>query len=246
MKKPIIIAVVNRKGGVAKTTTVANVGALLASRGYKTLAIDFDIQKNLTSYLSSQEQSEKDVYETVTGQRSYEESITTTSIEGLQLIAGSDRLGEFDFSKYELRKHLKALDQDVILIDTSPYFNDQIAVTLAAADTIIIPTTADDDSVEGLLNTIEEFKAINSNRDFNYKVLLTKVEKDSMTRQIVDEIQHYFHDSLFDTVIRFNSATVRKARTIQMPVALKYKHSKAAIDYTALVDEIEEEVLCQD
>lgn len=244
--KPIIIAVVNRKGGVAKTTTVVNVGALLASRGYKTLAIDFDIQLNLTSYLSCQEQPERDIYGAVTGQDSYDEATFNTSVEGLQLIAGSDRLGEFDFSKYSLRKHLKALDQDVILIDTSPYFNDQIAVTLAAADTIIIPTTADDDSVEGLLNTIEEFKAINNHRDFKYKVLLTKVEKDSMTRQIVDEIQHYFHESLFKTCIRFNSAAIRKARSVQLPVALKYKHSKAAIDYTALVDEIEEEVLCQD
>lgn len=246
MKKPIIIAVVNRKGGVAKTTTVVNVGALLASRGYKTLAIDFDIQMNLTSYLSTQERPEKDIYQTVTCQRSYEESITNTSIEGLQLIAGSDQLGGFDFSNYDLRKNLQELNQDVILIDTSPYFNDQIAVTLAAADTIIIPTTADDDSVEGLLNTIEEFKAINSNRNFNYKVLITKVEKDSMTRQIVDEIQHYFHDSLFRAMIRFNSAAIRKARSVQMPVSLKYKYSKAAIDYAALVDEIEEEVLCQD
>lgn len=246
MKKPNIIAVVNRKGGVAKTTTVVNVGALLASRGYKTLAIDFDIQLNLTSYLSYQEQPERDIYGAVTGQDSYEESIMKTNVNGLQLIAGSDQLGGFDFSNYDLRKHLQELNQDVILIDTSPYFNDQIAVTLAAADTIIIPTTADDDSVEGLLNTIEEFKAINNQRDFKYRVLLTKIEKDSMTRQIVDEIQHYFHDSLFDTVIRFNSAAIRKARSAQMPVALKYKYSKAAIDYAALVDEIEEEVLCQD
>lgn len=244
--KPIIIAVVNRKGGVAKTTTVANVGALLASRGYKTLVIDFDIQLNLTSYLSCQEQPERDIYGAVTGQDSYEESIMKTNVNGLQLIAGSDQLGGFDFSNYDLRKHLQELNQDVILIDTSPYFNDQIAVTLAAADTIIIPTTADDDSVEGLLNTIEEFKAINNQRDFKYRVLLTKIEKDSMTRQIVDEIQHYFHESLFKTCIRFNSAAIRKARSVQLPVALKYKHSKAAIDYTALVDEIEEEVLCQD
>ena len=161
---------------------------------YKTLAIDFDIQLNLTSYLNCEEHPQKDVYQAVIGQSSYDEVSMKTKIEGLQLIAGSDQLGGFDFSKYDLRKYLKSLHQDVILIDTSPYFNDQIDVTLAAADMIIIPTTADDDSVEGLLNTIEEFKAINSNRDFNYKVLLTKVEMCIRDRSVPVEYRQHEYD----------------------------------------------------
>ena len=140
---------------------------------------------------------------------------------------------------------MKKLEQEIIIIDTSPYFNDQIAVVLSSSDYVIIPTTADDDSVEGLINTVEELKALNSSRDFNYKILLTKVEKDSMTRQIIGEIEQYYKKSLYRTAIRYNSAAIRKSRSLQLPVALKYKHSKAAIDYMALVDEIEEEIICQ-
>ena len=239
--KTKIITVSNQKGGVGKTTTAKNIAYLLSTLQKRTLIIDFDPQCNVTKDFIEDE-PEKTIEDILCG-ATPQDCVHKTNYEHLDLLAGSQRLELLDYGNFSLANLIKHLTSyDYIIVDTSPYFNRLVAEALSISDLTIIPVTPDTDAIEGLFITINELKEINSHKNFKYKILLSKVEKDSYSTSMVKELKEALGKTVLTNYIRYNSSPVRRARALGVPVAFKYPKSKVAIDYVAVMTEIMEEL----
>lgn len=181
------IAILNLKGGVAKTTTVVNMAAILA-KDYKqrVLVVDGDSQGNLTEFFAADDNLEpgladllREVELGTTGE--VEEYIHATTFEGIDLLPGDDSLMDLDLSKVEtgtvratvLRDFRSMLEEygpyDWCLIDCPPAFNAASTAALLAADEVIIPIKLDAFSLRGMANVLHQ---IDNMRDINPKLRL--------------------------------------------------------------------------
>lgn len=165
-------AILNLKGGVAKTTTTVNVAAILAaSYGHRVLVVDADSQANTTEFLGG-DGTVGGFAELLRGEDGAR--IQTTSLAGVRLLAADDSLMDLDLSKVETSsaqvKSLRELlqrreaDFDFVLIDCPPAFNAASAAALVAADDVVIPIKLDAFSLRGMANLmrqIQNMRAIN-------------------------------------------------------------------------------------
>ena len=156
-----VISLANQKGGVAKTTTSANLGAGLALHGQKTLLIDFDPQGSLTQFFGVDKQPDfKTVGDWVLDRKPFNEVVQKTPFERLDIVPAGEQLksDELDMEKDRLRA-LKFLQRkveqiqdqyDFILIDTLPSFSLLFLNSLVAADYVLVPTKLEFLSMRGL------------------------------------------------------------------------------------------------
>lgn len=172
MSKLRTTAIVNLKGGVAKTTTTINLAAILAKANARVLIIDADSQCNCTEFFDANPNSgnlasilrmSEDASEPITKSLN---CIQRTAYDGLDILPGDDSLMDLDLSKVELgrcnvnilRTLVEALknDYDFILIDCPPAFNAASAAALVAADDVIIPIKLDAFSLRGMTNLMRQ------------------------------------------------------------------------------------------
>ncbi|TAM09664.1 MAG: ParA family protein [Nevskiaceae bacterium] len=168
--------VFNQKGGVGKTTMVANLAALSAACGLRTLAIDLDVQGNLSQYLLGNDRPGRnaaDFFESTLGfslqTPPFSSYAVSTRFEGLDVVAADPRLEEMQVkleTKQKVRKLRQALDRltgyDAVWIDTPPAFNFYSRSALIAADRCLIPFDCDAFSRQALytlLDNIQELRA---------------------------------------------------------------------------------------
>lgn len=246
------IAFSNHKGGVGKTTSVANIGAALAKRGRKVLLVDLDAQRNLTSsYLPDADVEKQDVtiYEALRG----EAALPIIPLrDGLALVPAGIELAKADLQlsqqlareqllKRALAPHAAAYDY--ILLDCPPSLGVLTINALTAADALYIPLTAETLPLKGLRMLEEVAEAIRCNLNSSLSlsgVFVTKYdERRSLNKAILDAIAQRYGDALFKTKIRDNIA-VAEAPLAQAPVVEYKPSSNGARDYEALTDEIEE------
>lgn len=240
-----IIAVANHKGGVGKTTTVASVGAILASKGKRTLLIDLDAQANLTScYLT--EEPEQSIYNAMKG----EIALPVTPIrENLDLVASSlDMAGvELDLSarysrEYILKKLLKPVvgSYDYILLDTPPSLGLVTVNAFVAATELFIPLTAEALPTRGLQRLLDILKMVQDGLNENIRlsgVIITRWESSNITKGIEQQLRENFGASVFKTKIRKNVAIV-EAQLYSKDIVSYAPSSNGAKDYEALTEEI--------
>lgn len=240
-----IIVVANHKGGVGKTTTVASVGAILASRGKRTLLIDLDAQANLTGCFL-QKEPEQTIYNAMIGKA----ALPIINIRAnLDLVPSSlDMAGiELDIvsrlsREYILKKLLKpiAANYDYILLDTPPSLGLVTVNALVAATELFIPLTAEALPTKGLQRLLDILKMVQDGLNETIQlsgVIITRWEGSNISKGIEQQLRSLFGSSIFQTKIRKNVAIV-EAQLYAKDIVSYAPKSNGAKDYEALTDEI--------
>ncbi len=211
-----IIAVVNQKGGVGKTTTCVNLTAALQAQGKKVLLCDFDPQANGTSGLGVDKRKLRaSVYDVVVNETPVEEAIVSTPY-GDVLPSAADLAGaavELISMENPTQKLKQALDRvkdryDLILIDCPPSLEMLTLNALAAAEGILVPVQCEYYALEGLtdlMNTLRLVKKrINPNLEI-FGVALTMFDgRTNFSNQVAQEVRRHFPGKVFATVIPRN------------------------------------------
>lgn len=239
-----IIAIANHKGGVGKTTSVANIGAALARKGRKTLLIDLDAQQNLTFFFLRDE-AEVSVYDALKG----EEPLPVLRIkDNLFLTPSSIDLAraELDLSGRIAREWiLKGLlsdvakDFDYILLDCPPSLGVLTYNALVAANELFITLTAEALPYKGLTmleDVVREIKAFNRELSIS-GVFITRYNNRNLNNMVVEQIRERYGSSVFDTMIRENIA-LAEAPLEGKDIFEYAPESNGAKDYESLTNEI--------
>ena len=243
-----IIAVVNQKGGVGKTTTAVNLTAALTEAGKRVLLCDFDPQANASSGLGvDKRRIRQSVYDVIINDTPVESVIVRTDY-GDVLPATADLAGAgvelitMDQPNYRLRNALQPLRDryDLILIDCPPSLELLTVNALAAADGILVPVQCEYFALEGLtdlMNTLRIVKKrINPTLEI-FGVALTMFDgRTNFSAQVAQEVRRHFPGKVFSTVIPRN-IRLAEAPSHGIPVTAYDKSSRGAQSYKAMAEE---------
>ena len=244
-----IIAVVNQKGGVGKTTTAVNLTAALTDLGKRVLLCDFDPQANASSGLGVDKRKlHNSVYDIVVNDVPAEQVIVNTKF-GDVLPATADLAGaavelismENPNMRLKNALHQVAENYDVILIDCPPSLEMLTLNALAAADGILVPVQCEYYALEGLtdlMNTLRIVKKrINPNLEI-FAVALTMFDgRTNFSTQVAEEVRKHFPGKVFATVIPRN-VRLAEAPSHGLPVTVYDRLSRGAFAYRAMAEEM--------
>ena len=245
-----IIAFANHKGGVGKTTSVANIGAALNQKGNKVLLVDLDAQQNLTSCFLPDEKVEAlevSIYEALVGKAPLP---VIPLRDGLSIVPSGIELAraEIDLSQKLAREQLLkrllqpiAEDYDFILLDCPPSLGVITTNALTAAEALYIPLTAEALPLKGLRMleaVVEEVRESISPTLSLSGVFVTRYNtRKSLNNMVLETIADKYGSVVFNTKIRENVA-IAEAPLMQQPICEYAPKSKGAEDYEALTEEI--------
>ncbi len=246
-----IYAITNQKGGVGKTTTTVNLAASLAATKRKILLVDLDPQGNATMG-SGVNKSALDfsAYEVLTKKAAVEAAIVKAQEAGYDVLPAN---GDLTAAEVELlneigREHrlklalAKIEDRyDYILIDCPPSLNMLTVNALSAAHGVIIPMQCEYYALEGLaalMSTVEQIKeTVNPKLEVSGILRTMYDPRNSLTRDVSDELEEYFGDQLYKVAIPRN-VRLAEAPSHGQPVLQYDRGSKGALAYLALAGEI--------
>lgn len=247
-----IIAVVNQKGGVGKTTTAINVAAQLAADKIAVLLVDLDPQGNATSGLGvPKEQAAQTTYDVLCKGVPLSAAVQETHVAQLSVLPANANLAGAEVElvgrprrEFALQQILQsATGYDYIIIDCPPSLGLLTINALTAASSVLIPVQTEYYALEGLsqlLNTIQAVRARTNPHLELLGVALTLFDKrNSLSEQVQTEVANYFGDKLFKTIIPRN---VRLAEAPSYGRTI-YEHdrwSKGARAYKALAKEVKD------
>lgn len=248
-----IIAVLNQKGGVGKTTTSINLGAYLAKDGHSVLLADADPQGNSTSGLGIDKQNlSATFYDVLFGRVSAEQAAQKVNNKLFVLpsnanLAGAEvELVGLESRELKMRSALASLNYDYIIIDCPPSLGLITINALAAANSVLIPVQAEYYALEGLsqlLSVIQQVRqALNPGLDI-LGVLITLFDsRNSLSGQVKQELENYFGAKLFSTVVPRN-VRLAEAPSFGRTIIEHDKWSKGARAYKAFAKEVERRTL---
>lgn len=252
MKNTKVISLFNIKGGVAKTTSTANLGACLSKQNKKVLLIDLDPQSNLTKLFKSYSIDDLSIANALLDKKiNINEIIKQTDFENIDIIPSNIKLAFaereilLDVSRSQqnrLSRAIKNIEEnyDYILIDCPPSLNMITINSLCASDDVLVPIKIDKfalDGLEYLLDSIEEIKD-EFNPDLNFKgCFVTMDTATTVNRQIKKELKNILEDKLFNTTIKQNVKVIESTFE-ESPVVFSSKKARASINYKDLVKEV--------
>lgn len=242
-----VVAIVNRKGGVGKTTTADNMAACLAQKGRRVLLIDLDPQGGATVQIGLGKRSlNTTIHQALLGEKTLSEVIHPTEINNVDIAPANIAL---DGAKVEMEKKLsretilkrllKNVDgYDYSIIDCEPGLTILTLNALVACDDIIIPLQAEYNSLEGtadLMQTLKDVAEILGHRPRRH-FLITMVSKTVHSREVIDILRKEFTTEVFETIIPRN-ISVAEAPGFGKPVVLYAPTSPGAQAYIKLTEE---------
>ena len=244
-----IIAVVNQKGGVGKTTTTVNLTAALAALGKKVLLCDFDPQANATSGMGvDKNTASPNVYDVLINGADPKRGVVSTRygdvLPSNKALAGAgiEMIGIEGREKL-LKTALDALapGYDFILIDCPPSLELLTVNALCAAQTLLVPVQCEYYALEGLSDLLATVRIVK--RGLNPKlglegVLLTMFDsRTNLSLQVAQEVKRHFPGQVFATVIPRN-VRLSEAPSHGKPICAYDPYSRGAEAYAALAEEV--------
>jgi chromosome partitioning protein len=246
-----IIALVNQKGGVGKSTTAVNLGAALAVLGRRVLVVDTDPQGNSTTGFGvDKARLERDVYHALMQELPLEAVIVNTEIENLSLVPATINLAGADVElvaalsrETRLRQALAPIASryDFVLIDSPPSLGLLTINALTAADDCIIPVQAEFYALEGLAqltNVIWRVRDALNPTLYVSGVLVTMFDgRTRLAVEVIRELEKFFPEQIFKTQVPRN-VRLSEAPSYGKPVILFDLKSRGAQAYLAVAREL--------
>ena len=250
-RKTRVIAVINQKGGVGKSTTVINLAACLGESNKKVLIVDFDPQGNSSSGFGiEKEELESDIYDVILNDTDIKDVIQSTCVPKVFVAPATIQLAgaEIELVNVMARESVlkEALDTvkdefDYVFIDCPPSLGLLTINALIAADSLIIPIQCEYYALEGVAKLLESMNMVKKRMNPElevFGVVMTMFDsRTSLSRQVVEEVQEYFGKKMFKTVIPRN-VKIAEAPSYGQPVCMYARISKGATAYQKLAKEV--------
>jgi chromosome partitioning protein len=247
----LILAIVNQKGGVGKTTTSVNLSAYLALRGKKTLLIDADPQGNATSGIGMEKKElTSTIYDVLINNAEIKDVIVPSGRKNLSvcpanidLVGAELELKDLLSRENILKRALQTIDRqyDFILIDCPPSLGLITLNALTAANGVIVPIQSEYYALEGLTQLMDTIKLVkkhlNPGLDI-FGVLVTMFDsRTQLSHQVTSEVTKYFGDKIFKAIVPRN-VRLSEAPSFGLAINEYDSKSKGADAYEFLAKEV--------
>lgn len=246
-----IIAIINQKGGVGKSTTAINLGAALGEMGKQVLLVDLDPQGNCSSGLGVEKSLiQQCIYDVLLNDVPLEEVIIPDIAEGLDIAPATINLAGAEVELVsEMARENRLKDAvgsmrgkyDFILIDCPPSLGLLTVNALVAADKLLIPIQCEFYALEGVTKLLESMKRVKSRLNPTldiYGILLTMYDsRTTLSKQVVDEVREYFGRLVFATPIP-RMVKLSEAPSFGQPITQYDPKGRGALSYIELAKEV--------
>ena len=258
-KKPVtrvigsteIVAIINQKGGVGKSTTAIDLAAALGEMGKQVLLIDLDPQGNASSGLGIEKNLVPQcIYDVIINQTPIKDAIIPDVCEGLDIVPATINLAGAEVelvsemaSENRLKNSVGSLRglYDYIFIDCPPSLGLLTVNALVAADKLLIPIQCEFYALEGVTKLLDSMKRVKSllNPSLEiFGILLTMYDgRTTLAKQVVKEVQNYFGKLVFDTIIP-RTVKLSEAPSYGLPITQYDPNGKGAQSYKNLAKEV--------
>jgi len=243
-----IIAIVNQKGGVGKTTTCVNLTAALKEKGKRVLLCDIDPQGNSTSGLGVDKNTQNTAYELILGSANIRNTVVHTPygdvIPANKALSGAEiELVSLEGREYKLKNAIVEIRDkyDFVLIDCPPSLGLLTINALCTSDAVLIPVQCEYYALEGLSDLIYTIRIVKKglNKDLEIDgILLTMFDsRTNLSIQVADEVKRHFPGKIYSAVIPRN-VRLSEAPSHGMPVLAYDPTSRGTDSYLKLAEEI--------
>jgi chromosome partitioning protein len=247
-----IIAIANQKGGVGKSTTAVSLGAALADLGFRVLVVDLDPQGNASTGMGiKHEAREITVYDVIVAEAPVGEAIVETPVLNLHAVPSTIDLAGAEielvsrFSREtRLKKALSAVREgvyDFILLDCPPSLGLLTINALTAAEELIVPIQCEYYALEGVGQLLRNVSLVQQNINPGLRlsgIVMTMFDpRTKLSEQVVEEVQRYFGDLVYDIIIP-RTVRLSEAPGYGQPITVYDPKSKGAECYRELGREV--------
>jgi chromosome partitioning protein len=246
-----VMAIINQKGGVGKSTTAVNLSAALGESKKKVLVIDFDPQGNTSSgYGIEKDELENDIYDALLHDFPVEEIVLDTCEPNVFVIPATIQLAGAEIELVSTMARESVLknilspivnDFDYVFIDCPPSLGLLTINALVAADSLLIPIQCEFYALEGLTKLLESMKMVKKrlNPDLDvFGVVMTMYDsRTTLSKEVVEEVRKYFGKKVFKTIIP-RSVKLSEAPSHGVPITMYSRVNKGALAYRNLAKEV--------